>query len=331
MALLPGKRIRNNGITGTIANDPLTNGATSLNSPALANLGIVSGDHAIITLDPLREYGEPEIVMVTEHSSGSAFATIQRGMYGTVARQHPVDTLFVHAATNDDFSLIATNSTRPVDVWKGQSIFESDTLRPAYYNGTQWMPGSGVIVCTSGTRPTTPFTGQAIYETDSNLIRVWNGTAWSAHTNLTVATSGARPSGPYTGQAIYETDTNLIKTWNGSNWVTQGNLKMFNTGAALVGSPPAIDTGSVPFKIQAGTIVFTTDGSGYFTIVLPTAFPGGMVAPFAQAASGGLGAWWLYVTDGGFSASQFQVRAFTHDGNSANNSMIRASWMAIGW
>lgn len=178
MALLPGNRIRNNGITGTTTNDPLTNGAATLESANLAKLGVVSGDHAIITLDPLREVGEPEIVMVTAHTASSTSATIQRGMYGTTARQHPVNTLWVHAATTDDFSLLATVATRPTDVWKGQTIFESDTLRPAYYNGTQWLPGSGVIVCTSATRPSTPFTGQHIYETDTGRAWAWSGAVW---------------------------------------------------------------------------------------------------------------------------------------------------------
>jgi len=33
-------------------------------------------------------------------------------------------------------------------------------------------------VCTSSTRPASPYTGQGIYETDTNKTLFWNGTAW---------------------------------------------------------------------------------------------------------------------------------------------------------
>lgn len=33
-------------------------------------------------------------------------------------------------------------------------------------------------VCTSTTRPVNPYEGQMIYETDTDLVCVWNGTAW---------------------------------------------------------------------------------------------------------------------------------------------------------
>lgn len=218
MALLPGTRIRNNGITGNITDNPLSIGAVLLNSVNLAKLGVVSGDHAIITLDPLRQFGEPEIVMVTAHTATSTTATIQRAMYGTTARMHPQNTLWVHAATTDDFSLLSTSSTRPTDVWKGQQIFESDTLRPAYYNGTTWLPGSGVIVCTSATRPPNPFTGQHIYETDNLRPAYWTGSAWLPGSGVIVCTSVTRPASPFVGQHIYETDTKLDKVWGGTTW-----------------------------------------------------------------------------------------------------------------
>jgi hypothetical protein len=39
----------------------------------------------------------------------------------------------------------------------------------------------GVVVCTSATRPTTPYVGQDIFETDTKRAYFWNGTDWSPH------------------------------------------------------------------------------------------------------------------------------------------------------
>ena len=37
---------------------------------------------------------------------------------------------------------------------------------------------TGTIICTSGTRPASPFAGQEVYETDTGRSRYWNGSAW---------------------------------------------------------------------------------------------------------------------------------------------------------
>ena len=37
---------------------------------------------------------------------------------------------------------------------------------------------TGTIICTSTTRPATPFVGQQIYEADTSRNRYWNGTSW---------------------------------------------------------------------------------------------------------------------------------------------------------
>lgn len=138
MAVLPGTRIRDNGVFGNITDNPLTAGATSFNSADLSDLSIVLANHALVTLDPLREFGDPEIVMVTAHTAAATVATIQRGMFGTVARDHPVNTLWVHAAADNDFREIVTSSTRPGDQYLGQSIFETDTSRIMAFEGGTW-------------------------------------------------------------------------------------------------------------------------------------------------------------------------------------------------
>lgn len=130
MANLPGTRIRSNNIFGSITDNPLTAGAALFNSPSLADMpAVTAGNHLIVTLDPLRQYGFPEIVMVTAHTASATVASIQRGMYGTTARTHPQNTFWAHAAVTNDFIEIVTSVTRPSDPYRGQTIFETDTDR----------------------------------------------------------------------------------------------------------------------------------------------------------------------------------------------------------
>ena len=121
------QRIRGNNAFGLTTDNPLTAGATSFNSAGLANLPTIATQHAIVTLDPLRQFGEPEIVVVTAHTGAATVATISRAAYGTVARSHPQNTLWVHAPVTEDYTLIVTSSTRPSDPYRGQMIFEYDT------------------------------------------------------------------------------------------------------------------------------------------------------------------------------------------------------------
>lgn len=92
-------RIRSNNVFGTTTDAPLTAGATTMNSAGLANLAAVTGsDEAIITLDPNRVNGAPEIVRVTAHTGSATSATIDRAEFGTSAREHPAGTEWVHGA-----------------------------------------------------------------------------------------------------------------------------------------------------------------------------------------------------------------------------------------
>lgn len=112
---------------GTLTDNPLTNVATTMNSAGLANLAAIASQHAVITLDPLRAAGAPEIIVVTAHTGAATSATVARGAYGTSARQHAQGTLWVHAPITEDFLAIVTAGTRPSDPYRGQLIFETDT------------------------------------------------------------------------------------------------------------------------------------------------------------------------------------------------------------
>ena len=139
MATLPGTRQRKDGVFGSLS-ALLTAGGNTMSSVNLADLDTVTiNQHAIITLDPGRQVGDPEIVMVTAHTPASTTATIQRGMYGTVAREHPAGTVWVHAAVAEDYNEILTSSTRPPDPYEGQRIYETDTDRLVSYTGAAWQ------------------------------------------------------------------------------------------------------------------------------------------------------------------------------------------------
>lgn len=133
-------RIRANNVFGVTTDNPLTAGATTFNSPGLANLPVVAIAHATITLDPLRQFGNPEIVIVTVHTISASVATITRGAYNTTPREHPQGTLWVHAPLDEDFIEVLTSTTRPTDPYEGQFIFETDSNKLVGYGGVDWAP-----------------------------------------------------------------------------------------------------------------------------------------------------------------------------------------------
>jgi hypothetical protein len=124
-----GPRIRANNVYGVISDNPLTAASGTYNSVSLPLLPVVSAAHAVVVFDPKRVYGDPEIVVVTAHTVASTVATILRGQYGTSAREHPQGTAWAHVPVDEDWTEILTSSTRPIDPYRGQAIFETDTNR----------------------------------------------------------------------------------------------------------------------------------------------------------------------------------------------------------
>lgn len=98
-------RIRSAFLSGTITDNPLLIGATTINSAALANMPAVSSpDIAVMILDPTGSAGAPEVVWVTAHTGGATSATIQRAKEGTTARQHALGIAWAHGPTLMDFN-----------------------------------------------------------------------------------------------------------------------------------------------------------------------------------------------------------------------------------
>jgi hypothetical protein len=89
-------------------------------------------------------------------------------------------------------------------------------------------------------------------------------------------------------------DTNPLVVWNGasktieakgtSGWVGMGGAKMYigpGTAGRLTNYgtlQTSLNDGSILPIVQVGSIVITTDASGYFSITFPTPFPNGLIS-----------------------------------------------------
>lgn len=99
-------RLYQSFIGGEISDNPLTSGATTLNSAALAAMqAVASPDTMVICLDPDGINGAPEYVTVTAHTASATTATIVRGAMGTTAREHRQGLEWVHPITHQDIVL----------------------------------------------------------------------------------------------------------------------------------------------------------------------------------------------------------------------------------
>lgn len=188
-----GTRIRRNSIFGSVLDSPLAIGALTFNSSELVLVPAITGNHFVITLDPLRQYGEPEIVIITSHTASATVATITRAAYGTVARAHPAGTKWVHAPVVEDITPIVTSSTRPSDPYEGQMIYETDTDTYRAYDGAAWSYVYGGRIGwhlqRAANQTISPDADTAISYDTENVDTPGNFTA--PGTTLTIPTGGA--------------------------------------------------------------------------------------------------------------------------------------------
>lgn len=88
---------------GTISDNPLSSGALNINSTAFQYLPQVDGGNIMyLTLDPEGVHGAPEIVTVTGHYASGTAVAVTRGSQDTVAREHPLNTVWIHGLTEAD-------------------------------------------------------------------------------------------------------------------------------------------------------------------------------------------------------------------------------------
>jgi hypothetical protein len=125
-----------NFASGTITDNPLGSGGTTINSSAFANLPVVaSPDIMFLTLDPDAVDGAPEIVTVTAHTASATSVTVTRASQGTSARGHATATVWRHSFTKTDAELVATVVGDLADL-EAEPIgfFETDTYTPSLTN-----------------------------------------------------------------------------------------------------------------------------------------------------------------------------------------------------
>lgn len=98
-------------------------------------------------------------------------------------------------------------------------------------------------------------------------------------------------------------------------------VKLSGVGTSYTASPPAADGA---FKMQAGTTVRTTNGSGDYTVTFPTAFSTGVLTIVAcdgdDSGTPNLSVIAATVTTSQFSGSSNKA-----------SSTIRVNWIALGW
>lgn len=134
-------RIRRNNIGGVTTDNPLSNVATTINSPGFVDLPTVDAtSHLILVLDPLELAGPAEIVRVTAHTAAASSCTIVRGAEGSAARTHTAGTTWYHGAVASDTTEVLTSGTRPTTPYEGQFIYETDTNKFVGFGGVDWAP-----------------------------------------------------------------------------------------------------------------------------------------------------------------------------------------------
>jgi hypothetical protein len=137
-------RLASNVDFGVLTDNPLTSGATVVNSSGFASLLTVAGsDDLLLTLDPGALYGDPEIIRVTAHTAAATSVTCVRGHDATTARAHQAGVQWVHSPYVEDRIFQCTSATRPsapsVAPYIGMRIFETDTNRELRWNGSTWV------------------------------------------------------------------------------------------------------------------------------------------------------------------------------------------------
>lgn len=136
-------RLRQLALGGLVEDNPLTSGATTLTSGALAAVsgGVGSTQYLAIVIDPDGNDGAPEIVHVTALTGGAGSATIARGREGTTARQHDAGTPWVHAVTPYDVPITVDQP------WGGDLgyDYEFDGIGSTLPSGWSWVNQGGAV------------------------------------------------------------------------------------------------------------------------------------------------------------------------------------------
>ena len=94
-------RLRYNGISGVVDDNPLAAAATAFTSDGLEDLPTIAApDIVVVIFDPEKQEAQGiEIAYITDHTNGSNTATIDRGEEGTTGKEWPANTRWIHGPT----------------------------------------------------------------------------------------------------------------------------------------------------------------------------------------------------------------------------------------
>lgn len=144
-----------------------------------------------------------------------------------------------------------TSTARPTNTYKGQIVYEHDSLRYAQNTGTKGSPvwtymSHAAMATTFASPPTSGLSvGEVNYETDTTFLKVWNGSSWEqkAYSNQ-VVTSSAHSAHPFTGLQIFETNTGAGAVYNGSNYMY--DTRQVAASQILVGTTASVTFSGIP-------------------------------------------------------------------------------------
>ena len=178
---------------GLTTDAPLTSGATTINSAAFANLPTVAGSDTMwITLDPAGVDGAPEIVSVTAHTAAATAVTVVRAQQSTVARSHPVSSVWAHSLTKTDIDALAAASA--ATAWTAVTYVNSWANVPGNQGAQYRKRDDDVTVrglTRSGSSGTVAFTLPVGFRPPANnSFTQLGGTGVVTNQNAQVATNG---------------------------------------------------------------------------------------------------------------------------------------------
>jgi len=197
------RRLYTDFIAGTITDDPLTSGATTLNASILSSLPVVTASTGIVPLilDPEAAGNGPEIVYVTAHSDSATSATIQRGRDGTSGVQHEAGTVVQQALTALDMAAVKTTFILAWSSGKGEAE-EGDETTAFIWK----CPFDCRVISATGTAGVAP-TGDSIdFEVEVN-----GGTMFSTKPTIAASSQEGTKQAPSGNFALTDTDT--VKIW----------------------------------------------------------------------------------------------------------------------
>jgi hypothetical protein len=157
----------------------------------------------------------------------------------------------------------------------GQFAVTTDTGTLWRWDGFVWRPQTGGMICTSATRPT-GYNGLQIYETDTFRLMFHNGTGWvivseppqtytPTATNITVGTGG-------TLQGVFQRSAGYIDLQIYAQLGSAGFSVTANPLFSLPTGSPAIQPSSILWLMQGSVVLNDASGSRWYGTTFHSSF-----------------------------------------------------------